>query len=150
MPRKINKGPAFGHRLICRFGAGARLFAKVGGLMKNFALASAAAALSVIMLSAAAPAAPIIPSAPAAGNSLVSHVQWRRGGGWHRRGWHRGGWHRGWRRGGWYGRRGWRRGWYGPGIGVAVGSCVAVRRSCAWRWGWGGPNFRRCAWRRGC
>jgi hypothetical protein len=33
---------------------------------------------------------------------------------------------------------------------VVGGSCRAVRRSCAWRWGWGGPNFRRCVWRRGC
>jgi hypothetical protein len=130
--------------------------------MRNLALAFVAA--STIMLSGATTAAPItsIPSVAADNQSLITQVRHR--GGWGHRGWHRGGWgHRGWRGGwhrrGWHGRRWygprWRRGWYGPGWGfygggVIVGSCVAVRRSCAWRWGWGGPNFRRCVWRRGC
>ena len=121
--------------------------------MRNLALASIA--VSVIMLSGVATAAPIVPVAPD-NQSIVTQV---RRGGWGHRGWRGGGWgHRGWRGGwhrrGWYGGR-WRRGWYGPGWGfygggAIVGSCVAVRRSCAWRWGWGGPNFRRCGWRRGC
>lgn len=113
--------------------------------MRNLAFALVAAA--GILMSGAATAAPITPVAPAS-ESLVTQV---RHGGWHRGGWG----HRGWNRGGWH-RRGWRRGWYGPGWGfygggVVVGrSCGVVRRNCAWRWGWGGPNYRRCVWRRGC
>ena len=30
------------------------------------------------------------------------------------------------------------------------GGCVRARRVCAARWGWGGPDFRRCMWRRAC
>lgn len=48
--------------------------------------------------------------------------------------------------------RPWRRGW-GPGYGYGprrFGRCGAWRRECAYRWGWGGPGFRRCLWRHGC
>ena len=60
--------------------------------------------------------------------------------------------HRGWRRGGWGYRRGWRRGgvWIAPGVVYGGGGCVRARRVCAARWGWGGPDFRRCMWRRAC
>mgnify|MGYP006870690424 CR=1 FL=1 len=112
-------------------------------------LAFAIVAASAIFMSGAATAAPITPVAPPASDSIVTQVRhggWHRGGGWR---------HRGWYRPGWNGRR-WRRGWYGPGWGfygggVVVGrSCGVVRRNCAWRGGWGGPNYRRCVWRRGC
>ena len=51
-----------------------------------------------------------------------------------------------------YYRRGWRRGgvWIAPGVVYGGGGCVRARRVCAARWGWGGPDFRRCMWRRAC
>ncbi len=30
------------------------------------------------------------------------------------------------------------------------GRCRAWRRTCAYRWGWGGPRFRRCMRNHGC
>ncbi len=51
-----------------------------------------------------------------------------------------------------YYHRGWRRGgvWIAPGVVYGGGGCVRARRVCAARWGWGGPDFRRCMWRRAC
>lgn len=50
---------------------------------------------------------------------------------------------------GFYGGPRYRYGYYrGPRYGY--GGCVRARRVCAYRWGWGGPAFRRCMWRRAC
>ena len=43
-----------------------------------------------------------------------------------------------------------RRLWIAPGVVYGGGGCVRARRVCAARWGWGGPDFRRCMWRRAC
>lgn len=108
-------------------------------------IAIAAAALCSILLTGAistgtaTAAGPFGVNASADQSSLVQKTYVRR---WHRGGW---GYRRGWRRG-W----GWRRGvWVGPAV-VVGGVCVRARRVCGYRWGWGGPNFRRCMWNRGC
>ena len=80
--------------------------------MRNLAIASIA--VSVILLSGAATAAPITPITSIATDNQSLVTQVRRGGCWG----HRGGWgHRGWRGGGWgrrgwYGRRVYRRDWF--------------------------------------
>ncbi len=89
---------------------------------------------SLIATSAiAAPSVGDVASVAASSQPLVQKAYYYRN--WHRR---------------WYGPR-YGYGFYGgPRYGYGYGGCYSARHLCADRWGWGGPGFRRCLWRRGC
>jgi hypothetical protein len=103
-----------------------------------FKIAAASLLLCGVALASAASAGPAAPKAAGVHQSVVQDVVYRRG--LRGRGWYG---PRPYRYRGYYGRR-----WYGPGVGIYAYGGGGCRAACAARWGWGGPGFRRCVWRR--